>query len=120
MRIKRALRRVTLLVLADLAALRWLDPPNSSVMIQHRVSAWLDGRPQPYLHHEWTPMEAIAAPVALAVVAAEDQRFPSHGGFDLVEIEKAWRDYRDGGRMRGPQPCPNRSPRIYFCGTARA
>lgn len=112
MRFKRVVRRVALYVLAGLAglllfsvgavvALRWLDPPTSSVMIQHRVSAWLDGRPRPYLHHEWTPMEAIAAPVALAVVAAEDQRFPSHGGFDLVEIEKAWRDYRDGGRMRG-------------------
>ncbi|MCU0836169.1 MAG: monofunctional biosynthetic peptidoglycan transglycosylase [Chromatiaceae bacterium] len=112
MRLKRVVRRVALLLLVGLAGflllsvgavgvLRWVDPPTSSVMIQHRVSAWIEGRERPYLHHEWTPLEAIAGPVPLAVVAAEDQRFPSHRGFDLVEIEKAWRDYRDGGRMRG-------------------
>lgn len=112
MRIKRVVRRVALLLLAGLAAfvsvsvlavaaLRWLDPPTSSVMTQHRVAAWLEGRERPYLHHEWTPIEAIARPVPLAVVAAEDQRFPNHRGFDRIEIEKAWRDYRERGRMRG-------------------
>jgi len=39
--------------------------------------------------------------MALAVVAAEDQRFPEHGGFDLIEIRKAWQRHRDGGRLRG-------------------
>lgn len=37
----------------------------------------------------------------LAFVASEDQRFPSHFGFDLVEIEKAWGRFRNGGPLRG-------------------
>jgi len=112
MRFNRAVRRLSLVLLAGLAAfvlvsfvavaaLRWVDPPTSSVMIQHRVSAWLDGRERPYLYHEWTPLASIATTVPLAVVAAEDQRFPNHRGFDRVEIEKAWRDYRERGRLRG-------------------
>jgi monofunctional biosynthetic peptidoglycan transglycosylase len=89
------------LSLLTVAGLRWFDPPTSSFMIQHRISAWLDGREQPYVHHEWTDWEAIPPAVPLAFVAAEDQRFPLHSGFDLVEIEKAWTRYRSGGRLRG-------------------
>jgi len=82
-------------------SLRWLDPPTSSFMIQHQVSAWIGGRERPYLHHEWVDWEVIAPAVPLAVVAAEDQRFADHRGFDLVEIENAWDRFRAGGKLRG-------------------
>ncbi len=81
--------------------LRWLDPPTSSFMIQHWISARATGSEEPYLHYEWVDWEAIAAAVPLAVVAEEDQRFPHHRGFDLVEMEKAWERFRSGGRLRG-------------------
>ena len=81
--------------------LRWLDPPTSSFMIQHSISAWIAGDEKPYLHHEWVDWEAIPPAVTLAVVAEEDQRFPHHRGFDLVEIERAWERFRSGGRLRG-------------------
>lgn len=83
------------------AGLRWIDPPTSSFMLQQRISGWIDGRERPYIHHEWVDWEAISSSVPLAVVAAEDQRFPDHRGFDLVEIENAWSRFRAGGRMRG-------------------
>jgi monofunctional biosynthetic peptidoglycan transglycosylase len=82
-------------------SLRWLDPPTSSFMIQHWISGWIDGRESPYLHHEWVDWAEIAPAVPLAVVAAEDQRFPDHRGFDLVEIVKAWEKFRAGGKLRG-------------------
>lgn len=37
----------------------------------------------------------------IAVVAAEDQRFPQHRGFDLDSIVSAVEDYRDGDSLRG-------------------
>jgi len=81
--------------------LRWLDPPTSSFMLQHRISGWIDGRESPCLYHEWTDWETIAPAVPLAVVAEEDQRFPDHRGFDLEEIEKAWASFRGGAKLRG-------------------
>lgn len=81
--------------------LRWIDPPTSSFMIQHRIAAWSDDQDAPYLHHAWVDWDAIAPAVSLAVVAAEDQRFPKHRGFDLVEIEKAWERFRASGKLRG-------------------
>ena len=45
----------------------------------------------------WRSLENIAAPMALAVIAAEDQRFARHHGLDFVEIYKTVR-YGDGPR----------------------
>jgi monofunctional biosynthetic peptidoglycan transglycosylase len=87
----------TLLILA----LRWVDPPTTSFMLQRWIGIWLTGRGAPHLRQEWVDWEDISPSVPLAVVAAEDQRFPSHNGFDLVEMERAWRRFRGGGRLRG-------------------
>lgn len=112
MRLLVIARRVTILLLWAAAAfalasavlvagLRWLDPPISSFMMQHGIGAWLDGHQRPWVHQQWVALDAMAPAVLLAVVAAEDQRFPHHGGFDLIELKNAWRDFRAGGRLRG-------------------
>ena len=80
---------------------RWLDPPTSAFMVWHWVEARLEGRPPPVLFHEWVDWAAIAPEMPLAVIAAEDQRFPEHGGFDLIEIRKAWERHEAGARLRG-------------------
>ncbi|CRL43854.1 Penicillin-binding protein 2D [Sodalis glossinidius str. 'morsitans'] len=37
-------------------------------------------------HSRWVPMRSIAPPMALAVMAAEDQKFSRHWGFDITGI----------------------------------
>ena len=81
--------------------LRWVDPPISAFMAWHWIDGRLTGRRPPLVFHEWVDWSAIAPNMALAVVAAEDQRFPEHKGFDLIEIRKAWQRHRAGGRLRG-------------------
>jgi monofunctional glycosyltransferase len=83
-----------------IVALRWIDPPTSAFMLKHRISSWVDGKGADLRYH-WVDWGQIAPGVPLAVVAAEDQRFPSHRGFDLVEMEKAWNRFSRGGRLRG-------------------
>lgn len=98
---RRAGRIATALALAWLllslllvVPLRWLDPPTSSFMLQAR-------RDGATVHHQWVDYAAIAPDMALAVIAAEDQRFPNHHGFDFAEIRRAVAAYRDGARLRG-------------------
>lgn len=74
---------------------RWIDPPSSAVMLQRELA---EGAP---VNQEWAPLGAIDPAVALAVVAAEDQRFPDHWGFDIREIRAAVETRIDGGRLRG-------------------
>ncbi|KAG1252709.1 hypothetical protein G6F66_015183 [Rhizopus arrhizus] len=43
----------------------------------------------------------MAPSLPISLVAAEDQRFPDHNGFDLQAIEKARDHNAKGGRLRG-------------------
>ena len=83
------------------AALRWVNPPGSAFMLQHLVGQWLDDSGEIQLYHRWISWQQIPASLPLAIVAAEDQRFPTHHGLDLTEIRRALQDYQQGKRLRG-------------------
>lgn len=83
------------------ACLRWVDPPITSFMIQSRFEAHPE-RPDRYrLRHYWVDWKDIAPHAKLAVVAAEDQRFLAHRGFDLDEIADAVYERVKNDRRRG-------------------
>ncbi|WAT15673.1 monofunctional biosynthetic peptidoglycan transglycosylase [Xanthomonas fragariae] len=81
--------------------LRVADPPISSMMVGRYLEAWGEGDWSFSLHQQWRDYDAIAASLPISVVAAEDQQFPVHHGFDLQAIEKARDHNARGGRMRG-------------------
>ncbi|MBN1239820.1 MAG: monofunctional biosynthetic peptidoglycan transglycosylase [Gammaproteobacteria bacterium] len=76
------------------ALLRYVDPPVTAMMFQQPV-------PLREVQHHWVERRAIAVAAAHAVIAAEDQRFLTHNGFDLESIERALEDYRAGEGLRG-------------------
>ena len=51
--------------------------------------------------HDWVPWSEISRHAAVAVIAAEDQKFLEHDGFDFEAIDKALTDSRRGRRLRG-------------------
>ena len=53
------------------------------------------------LHKAWVPLDAIAPAVPQAVVAAEDNRFCEHAGFDWRELGGQIDALLAGGRARG-------------------
>ncbi len=116
------LRRVLLwgLLMATLGSfaavvlLRWVSPPYSAVMLQRLLR---DGPPQ---QHVWVDMERIDPQLALAVVAAEDQRFPMHWGFDTNEIVAALERHLNGGRLRGASTISQQVARNLFLWQGRS
>ncbi len=86
---------------ATVVALRWVDPPTTAFMLRDRIGAVLAGEPGYEFRHEWRDWDRISPYAALAVVAAEDQKFPQHRGFDLEQIDKALADRERGRRVRG-------------------
>jgi len=79
---------------------RAVDPPTSAYIVQCRASALLEGD-WLRVHRVWVDLEQVAPAAALAVVAAEDQKFPRHRGFDLDAIQDALDERANGGRVRG-------------------
>jgi monofunctional biosynthetic peptidoglycan transglycosylase len=94
--------------------LRWLPPPTSSFILQNRIEALRAGYgfyPYPY---RWVDYEHIAPVMALAVVAAEDQRFREHHGVDLSGIRRAIRDNQYRDRPRGASTITQQTAKNLF------
>lgn len=82
-------------------ALRYVNPPGSSFMWQRAWQAHAAGARDFRVHYRWVDWRHISPYVAVAVIAAEDQRFREHSGFDLQEIRNAAERGLEGGRVRG-------------------
>lgn len=74
---------------AQVAVLRFVDPIGSPFMLVRWLEAAAAGNPGFAIHYEFRSLRSISPNLPLAVVAAEDQRFAVHHGFDFVAIEKA-------------------------------
>ena len=75
--------------IVQVLVLRVVDPPFSAFMAARWVDAALAGHPGFRLSHDWRDLRAMSPQLPLALVAAEDQRFAFHHGFDFAAIEKA-------------------------------
>jgi len=53
----------------------------------------------PVINQQWIPYEQISDHAKRAVVAAEDDRFMMHGGFDWEGIQQAFERNRQAGRV---------------------
>jgi len=81
--------------------MRWLNPPVSAFMAQRTVAAWVEHDHDYVFRHRWVDLTQISPNLALAVVAAEDQKFPDHWGFDVEAIEKAYQLNQHRHQVRG-------------------
>ncbi len=72
--------------------LRWVDPPVTAFMLADERDP---------VHQHWVAWDDISDSLALAVIAAEDQRFFEHAGIDFVSIKKSVDESRRGAGLRG-------------------
>jgi len=83
-------------------ACRFVNPPLTAFMAGEWLLAKATGRWDFRLSQQPVTLREIALPMRSAVVAAEDQRFMQHWGFDFVEIRAAMEEgRRDGHPARG-------------------
>jgi monofunctional biosynthetic peptidoglycan transglycosylase len=85
----------------------WLGPPPTITMAQ-RGAAGMEVR------REWLPLKDISPHLVRAVIAAEDQRFCSHNGFDFTEIQKAIDEAERGERLRGASTISQQTAKNVF------
>ncbi len=95
--------------------------PFSAVMAERQVNAWLHGNFRYVAHSEWASMEQISPWMGLAVIAAEDQKFPEHWGFDVASIEKALaHNERNENRIRGASTLSQQTAKNLFLWDGRS
>jgi monofunctional biosynthetic peptidoglycan transglycosylase len=101
----RWLWKLPLLLLAlsvlQVLVLRFVDPPFTAFMAARQLQALGAGDWSFRIAYDWRDLDQIAASVPVSLVAAEDQNFARHGGFDFQAIEKARASNARGRKVRG-------------------
>jgi monofunctional biosynthetic peptidoglycan transglycosylase len=87
--------------IVQVLALRFVDPPFSAFMVARQLEAFAQGDRGFRVAYQWRDLDAIAPSLPVALVAAEDQNFAAHRGFDFKAIDKARADNARGRSMRG-------------------
>lgn len=94
--------------------------PYTAVMLERQLAAWWQTDPSYLRRHQWVPLSDISAHLLQAVVAAEDQKFLSHRGFDLRAIEKAFDYNSKGKKIRGASTISQQTAKNVFLWTGRS
>jgi monofunctional biosynthetic peptidoglycan transglycosylase len=100
--------------------LRFVPVGLSAVMVERQVGAWIDGEKDFRLRQHWVPWGRIAPSVPLAMVAAEDQKFPYHHGFDFDSIGQAIDAADNGARLRGASTISQQTAKNLFLWNGRS
>lgn len=100
--------------------LRFVPPPTSAFMLDRRIDALFEHEQGFRLRYQWTPLEAVSPNLPIALIAAEDQKFPQHHGFDVDAIQDALADAGDGKRLRGASTISQQVAKNLFLWNGRS
>lgn len=91
---------VTLSTILIVITYRWVNPPSTWLMVERYY--WGNEKTQQVSPQQtWCSIDSISKHMVLAVVAAEDNLFLTHWGFDFKSIKEARQDMLQGKRIRG-------------------
>jgi monofunctional glycosyltransferase len=125
----RSFLRVTLkiikwffiLSIASVIIFRFVPVPITPLMIIRCVQQKLDGK-ELKMKKDWTSLDQMSVTMPLAAMAAEDQNFEEHNGFDFEAIEKAkeFNAKHKGKRVHGASTISQQTAKNVFLFPARS
>ena len=90
--------------------LKWVPVTMTPLMVKRSIES-IGGPHRPF-QRIWVPLESISNNMICAVIAAEDQKFLHHHGFDYDELSKMKQEYMfDGPQSAAAVPSASRQPR---------
>lgn len=89
---------------------RFINPPITPFMLVKYFQADTENS----LNKEWKKLEDISPNLPLAVIAAEDQLFFEHNGFDVQAIKEAVEHNKTSSRKRGASTISQQTAKNVF------
>ncbi len=93
------------------AAYRFVRPPFTPLMLLRYVQ---DENPNKTIKKNWISIEHVSENAVLAIIAAEDQIFFTHWGFDFNQINKSILEYEQRGAFRGASTISQQTAKNVF------
>ena len=99
----------------------WADhDPESTAFMRARLEIIHEDDPGAKLSHRWVPYSRISSHLKRAVVAAEDDKFMDHTGFDWEAMQKAYeKNVREGEIVAGASTIPQQLAKNLFLSSSR-
>lgn len=117
--VKRFIVAVLALWIAGLVLFSFVPVPYTTLMLEKQVSAWLKGNFSYIAHQDWVASDQISSHMKIAVIAAEDQTFPLHYGFDTKAIQQVLSE-SESGTMRGASTLTQQTAKNVFLWSGRS
>jgi monofunctional biosynthetic peptidoglycan transglycosylase len=87
---------------------RWVNPPLTPLMLIRKIT---DDAP---IQQRWVDIEDVSPHLIACAVAAEDNHFLGHRGFDFGAIQKAIDERKTGKRKRGASSISQQTAKNVF------
>ncbi len=98
---------------------RFLPVPITPLMVIRLWEQAFDEKKEMRLYKDWVSISKISKNVPQAVIAAEDQKFMDHNGFDLEAMKTAWENNQKGKRVKGGSTITQQTAKNVFLSPAR-
>ena len=101
-------------------ALKFINPPFTPNVAWEWVESVIKEQPERCPKYNFKKIENISPHLRRAVIAAEDQRFLSHNGFDFNEIKNALKTLIKSKKLRGASTISMQTARSVFLLSSRS
>ena len=100
---------------------RFIPVPVTPLMLIRCIEQKSNGI-EAKLSYDWVSLDKISTVMPLAVMAAEDQNFEEHFGFDIEAIKKAekYNENHKGGKMKGASTISQQTAKNVFLWPSRS
>ena len=102
-----------LLILVVVGIYRFVPPPITPLMLIRSLESTVQGQAR-QSQRQWRPINRISRHMVRAVIAAEDQKFANHSGFDLAAMKKAWANNSRGKPRHGGSTISQQTAKNVF------
>ena len=99
--------------------MRWVNLPYSALMLERQLEAYFAGEDY-HATRIWQPWHTLPDHLKMAVIAAEDQQFASHYGFDLAAIRAALTYNQQSKSIRGASTISQQVAKNTFLWSSRS
>ena len=88
---------------------RWINPPVTPLMVIRKIQYSYP------IEKTWMPLEEISPNMYKAAIASEDNYFLGHNGFDVIALDMAMQERKNGTRKRGGSTISQQTAKNVFC-----
>ncbi|MCF6248124.1 MAG: monofunctional biosynthetic peptidoglycan transglycosylase [Desulfobacula sp.] len=108
------------LTIAQVLFLKFVNPPFTPNVAWEWAEALIENEPEKRPVYKWKKIRSISPYLRRSVLAAEDQRFLYHNGFDYTEIKQALKSLIMKKKLRGASTISMQTARSVFLLSSRS